>query len=153
RHNESVFVFAKQTTAINNRLNDSLSAITASVTTVTDNTYSAFGYASRIFSTTTGDGNTYTAETLHDYYGSPSDWLWRGRGRETVTTHQVNGQNDGNNTRTTQYFYNSLGLLEREVAEPNDPALTQSVAYAYDQYGNTVETTVCEGGACQADPA
>ncbi|WP_298363011.1 RHS repeat-associated core domain-containing protein [uncultured Bradyrhizobium sp.] len=45
-------------------------------------------------------------------------------------------------TRTSSFGYDSTGLLNQEVVEPNTPALRLQTDYTYDAFGNTLTVTV-----------
>ncbi len=156
RNNESLFVFVKQTTAVNKRLNDNLMSTAATVTTVTDSTFGVFGHLTQSQSTVTGDGHTYVTETSHLYSNGQSNWHWLGRIQESTVTRRIDGVTDANSTLQTAYEYHpSTALLWKEKIHPGVGApLELHAVHAYDQYGNIAEITVCDTnfGACVADP-
>ncbi|HEX5055193.1 MAG TPA: fibronectin type III domain-containing protein [Gammaproteobacteria bacterium] len=144
RNNESVFVFPRRVTVVKNSLGNDLQSIAAAVTTVSENTYGAFGYLSYVLTTTTGDGHTYTGETTQLYDGSLTDGRWLGRLQETTSVSRIDGVDDGKNTLKTRFEYYSNGLLKKEITEPDAAAPLKLVkAYAYDSYGHTTQTTLC----------
>ncbi|HEX5055690.1 MAG TPA: fibronectin type III domain-containing protein [Gammaproteobacteria bacterium] len=153
RYDESIYVYTRSSTETKNQLSDNLGSIVAAVEIEKANTFGRYGYLTHSTVTTTGDGNTYRTETVHEYNSDVTDAHWKGLVSETTVTETVNGLTDDNSVHTTQYFYTSIGRLQKEVIEPNATSpITQSVAYAYDVFGNRVETTVCEGSVCSADP-
>lgn len=144
RNNEAVFIFDRRTTTIKSQLSNNLQSTTATTTTITETTFGAFGNRSSALSTTTGDGHTYTGEVSHVYDTSQPDWRWMGRVQETTSIRRVDGAADGNSTRKTRYEYYTNGFLKKEIAEPDAQAPLKAVkAHAYDQYGNTTQTTSC----------
>jgi RHS repeat-associated protein len=145
RNNEAIFVFARRSTAAQGYLSDNLQSTADTITTVTDNTYGVYGYLSNSLATTSGDGHIYTTQTSHIYDSSQPDWRWQGRVQETTSIRRVDGADDGNNTRKLRYeYYPANGLLRKEIVEPDAQAPLKVVtAYAYDQFGNSIQTTVC----------
>lgn len=156
RAGESVFVYAKKTVAETHQLNNALTASMAATTVVTRNTYGPFGYLTHSLAATTGDGHTYTTETDNTYDNSYPDWHWLGRLETSTVTRKVDGAADVNSTRNTRFEYeDGTGLLAKEIVGPGEGAPEElHTAHRYDQYGNTVQTTVCASNfsGCSADP-
>ncbi|MCP4993428.1 MAG: hypothetical protein GY934_06540, partial [Gammaproteobacteria bacterium] len=137
-HGDKVyFPYTKQTVDKKYDLSGSLLA-----TTTTDNVFDAFANPTQITVTTVDSEDTVVKDTLSDYTNNTDIWHL-GRLTRASVTHS---NNQGSITRTSAFAYNSNGLLETEIIEPDNPDLRLQTDYQYDSYGNkTLVTTSGQG--------
>ncbi|MEJ1415508.1 MAG: RHS repeat-associated core domain-containing protein, partial [Candidatus Sedimenticola sp. (ex Thyasira tokunagai)] len=127
-------VYTKQNLAKNYDLDGTLLA-----TTTTDSLYDDYGNPTRITVTTTDDLGTETKDTLSDYTNDTDLWHL-GRLTGATTTHSY-GITQASITRTSEFTYNSDGLLSREIIEPDKPKFRKQIDIDYDKFGNKIKVT------------
>jgi len=111
-------------------------------TSTTSNSYDAYGNPTDIIVTTAGDPWNETKTTTNVYTNDTTNWHL-GRLTRASVTH-TNAQ--GTETRTSSFAYNSNGLLNQEVIEPDIADLRQQTDYLYDNFGNKTSVTVSGTG-------
>ena len=157
--NNAQFVYRTQAREYSYHLNQA--AQTTSLLATTTNTYTNYD--------TYGNAQTITVEiddalssdlyktVTQNVYDNWTGSAWRiGLLRESVVTRYNNGgvATDSNSVRKTAFEYDALGLLAKEIVEPDRAApLKQVTHYARDSFGNIETTTVCASDFAQCGNA
>ena len=144
-------------------INSTVTASTATTTTVTKMTTppNRYGSIKEITVTTTGDGKTYTKVVNNTYINESttdpalSDWYKVAQVSSATATNSIQRQwgdayPQGASSRKSSFSYYPDGLLWSETIEPDNAALKQITTHTYDSFGN--RTGVAVSGAGLAAP-
>lgn len=139
-----VFPYVKKHTQQNYDLNDGRLLVTA----ITNNTVDTYGNVTAT-DTATADhetGVTFNNQTNRQYTIDLVNWRV-GQLAEQTQSYGINGAMDASYNRTTQFQYNTNGLLNRTLREPGAGApLELTVDYSYNALGLVTQKTVSAPG-------
>jgi len=130
-------------------------------TSITENSYDAYGNPTEITVSTLGAPWNETKTTVNEYDNNVDNNTWHlGRLKCAVVKHSNNNLDAPDITRASSFTYNTDGLLESETIAPNtaalsgqcitalggnyipEPDLTLTTTYGYDDFGRKNLVTV-----------